>query len=489
MKICFNHNYYLRHDSERTILSTNPFALDDNVKQGWLSRIHPLYAMMFALISVPTDIEQAISRIADFFSISSNEAEDILFPFLKEKGVIKAVYQGTTSIFPPKVILKDTTDKFMVSGHYSPSQFVYTSLDLDSFRMKFAPQGIVLIINNHCVTNCVYCYADKNHECNESPNLETIDKLLQDAHKLGIREFQIIGGEFFLYKEWEKLLVLFQKYHFYQPLISTKVPLSKKQIDAFKKFGIRLQISFDACDSLLLQRTLNVSESYFEKMKSAILMVDKAGINFQIATVLTKHTASLNNLNNLYSFLRNLKHLRRWEIRFAFRSLYTNVDFDNIKVSTVFEDVLSKWYNEVVDSSPINIVVAPKDDAKYFSAKNGSPSFEGPRCSANSTHMVILPDGQVTICEQLYWNPRFIIGNIYKNTIHEIWTSNRALELAKWQQKDIQTKSPCSICELYEKCLNYPNKCFANTLKAYGDENWDFPDPRCDRALAFINPL
>ena len=489
MKICFNHNYYLRHDGERTILSTNPYAQDINVKNGWLTRIHPLYAMIFAIVSQPIELRDALNNIAAFFSISEDEAEKILLPFLKEEGIIEAVYQKTVSYFPPKILLKEDVDAFVLHGTYSPSQFVYTSIDLTSFRMKTAPQGIVLIINNRCITDCIYCYADKKHKCIESPDLRTVESLLQNAQRLGIRELQVIGGEFFLYPEWEKLLELFDKYGFYQSLISTKVPLNKEQIHSFKRYNIRLQISFDAFDDILLRRTLNVSASYFDKMKSTIKMVDEAGIHFQIATVLTKQTANLDNINDLYTFLNELKHIRRWEIRQAFRSLYSASNFNDIKVPADFENKLNEWYQEVAKKTNINIVLTPTDNTKYFTAKNASTSFEGPRCSANSTHMVILTDGKVTICEQLYWNPRFIIGDIYKNSIEEIWRGERALELANWQQNKIQKNSPCSSCDLFEKCLNFPNKCFANTIKAYGDDNWDYPDPRCSRALPFIHEL
>jgi hypothetical protein len=37
----------------------------------------------------------------------------------------------------------------------------------------------------------------------------------------------------------------------------------------------------------------------------------------------------------------------------------------------------------------------------------------------------ILPDGQVTICEEQYWQPNFIIENILTNTIDEIWQSKK----------------------------------------------------------------
>ena len=44
----------------------------------------------------------------------------------------------------------------------------------------------------------------------------------------------------------------------------------------------------------------------------------------------------------------------------------------------------------------------------------------------NRSHIYILSDGNVTVCEQMYWKERFIIGNILENSIEKIWNSPSA---------------------------------------------------------------
>ena len=96
--------------------------------------------------------------------------------------------------------------------------------------------------------------------------------------------------------------------------------------------------------------------------------------------------------------------------------------------------------------------------------------------------MFILPDGKVTICEQLYWIPQFIIGDVNHNSIEEIWNSPKALQLANLCQSEIQENSKCKECTLFDKCFTKHKRCWANIIKAYGLENWDYPDPRCEQA-------
>lgn len=40
-----------------------------------------------------------------------------------------------------------------------------------------------------------------------------------------------------------------------------------------------------------------------------------------------------------------------------------------------------------------------------------------------------MPDGKVTICEELYWHPHFIIGDLKKQTLKEIWNSQKAKDI------------------------------------------------------------
>ena len=96
--------------------------------------------------------------------------------------------------------------------------------------------------------------------------------------------------------------------------------------------------------------------------------------------------------------------------------------------------------------------------------------------------MVLLPDGKVTICEQMYWKPQFIIGDLTKNTITKVWNSERALELSFPKKENLKDGNVCKTCKIYDECTSFLNKCFADVIKAYGDENWNYPDPRCIKA-------
>ena len=103
-------------------------------------------------------------------------------------------------------------------------------------------------------------------------------------------------------------------------------------------------------------------------------------------------------------------------------------------------------------------------------------------CSANFSALFILPTGEVTVCEELYFNKRFIVGNVLEQGLLDIWNSPRAQEQYFIQQSDIPADSPCSTCNEFEECRRTKGICYRDTIKAFGEEKWYYPDSNCPKA-------
>lgn len=311
--------------------------------------------------------------------------------------------------------------------------------------------------------------------------LEYFEKVLEEADRYGVSSLGVLGGEFFLYPHWRDVLEKMKDKCYMPSLISTKVPMREKDILDFGKYPIALQVSLDSVCQQTLDNMVGNINNYAKRMQESLLCIDKyrGECNFQIATVLTKYNGTIEELEKLFAFVSKLKNLSRWEIRVGFKSLYSKSEFDEMKLPKERFSVIEEWIENKKKTSDINILWSKGQNQNFFQAKEGASSFVGARCSANYSHMVILPNGDVTICEQLYWNPRFLLGNIVKQDISEIWNSPKALALAHHRADSYSEDSSCKRCSLQEKCDSVQNKCYANILKVYGDEHWDYPDPRC----------
>lgn len=105
-------------------------------------------------------------------------------------------------------------------------------------------------------------------------------------------------------------------------------------------------------------------------------------------------------------------------------------------------------------------------------------------CSANLDGIIILPDGKVTICEELYWHSSFVIGDLTKQSIMEVWNSDKATGLWNIGKEEMPEYSACRNCEDIHRCRQGQGVCWKMVLQAYGMDKEFMPDPRCPMAPA-----
>ena len=477
MKYVFNHFYKLRHDRYRTILMASSFNnLNVDVDVEWVSIIHPIYAMILSFFSRPITLDIAVYRIKTFLSIDENHAQDLVCKLVCNRDRFYIKYKGFISNFPKNLIIEESGLNQKIKD-YNPTMFKYDKIDCNSIRLFEAPLDITFMLNNVCVTNCIYCYANKTHKCTMM-DFNYIKEIIREAYNLKIKNIIVDGGEFFIYPFWREFLKELKSYDYVPNLVSTKYSLTENEIKDFSVYNIPLQISIDSFNSDILTKMVGYIPNYAGRMLDSLRAVDEVQ-SFQIATILTRHNGSIENLEDMLEHIKKFKRIKQWEIRVAFKSLYTHQDFRDIQLERSCIDKIQEWVEKTKSEVPFELSFSRGRENNFFKSKNGSKDFIGSRCSANSIHMFVLPDGQVSICEQLYWNKDFLIGDLKKQSIKEIWNSPRALFLANMSRKDYSEGSVCKKCELFETCSSYMNRCYTNILKVYGEDHWDYPDPRC----------
>lgn len=485
-KYIFNNYYCLHHDLKRTFILTNDSERIEPkvpINNRWKSIIHPIYAMMLSFFSTPISIQDAINKIANFFEISEDEVRSFINAIINNTEPGHTDFEGYENGFPINIIIdaeKETHGRRL----YKPTDFIFNEFDPLTRRMFVAPLTIVFMPNNNCYTQCLYCYADTKTRKGALSEEEIIN-FIENASKNKVREILLTGGDFFIHSNWKKILSILISHGYTPDMISTKKPLSIEDIIFLESLGVRLQISLDSIDEDICHNLLSVNKEYVNKMKDSLIRINNSTIPFQVSTVLTGLNDTVEELEKLKFFLSNLSNLRHWEIRVAFKSLYSSSNFDDIKSTRKQIAKIENWVSKNKGSFHTLLLWSPDEDAKYQKTKGGSLNFEGPICSANMTNMVVLPNGDVTICEQLYWNKDFLIGNIKEHTIEEIWNSKKALSIWNRSRNAIKRDSPCHTCKVFSECFKYANRCYANIIKAYGFDNYDYPDPRCHIAPTF----
>lgn len=201
-KYILNHYYTLRHDQKRSYIMSQGDGFNKKplaVNVGWMSRIHPAYAMMLSFFSEPTDLSVACNKIADFFQIPTDGVKDFIANLLSTKEPTYTTLDGSNSGFPINLII-DAEKEFAPRIKYSPEDFKFEELDFKTARMFLAPISIVFMPNNNCLTDCVYCYADTKTKSKQM-EFNQIKTFVREAKELKVRDIMITGGDFFSVSE------------------------------------------------------------------------------------------------------------------------------------------------------------------------------------------------------------------------------------------------------------------------------------------------
>lgn len=99
-----------------------------------------------------------------------------------------------------------------------------------------------------------------------------------------------------------------------------------------------------------------------------------------------------------------------------------------------------------------------------YKGKPNDQCFKGGSCGILENRLFVLPDGKVTLCEQLYWHPQFILGDLKEQTLAEIWQSPRAKALFEMGQTQFRENSACTKCHIFEFCRKNHRRCLVKVI-------------------------
>lgn len=485
--IILNPEYKLKNDNTRIILYSRAKTSSQTTPQ-WKSYIHPVQAMIFSFFTTERNFDETLNLLQSFLNKDRDNVLNIIKPYIENERIIITQYKDIQIEFPRNILIdkqKNISDALLTP--LKPEELFCSSIDVESLRDNIAPHTLTLMLTNRCMTHCKYCYADTHHKVETELSIETYEKVIQNAIEKKVANINILGGEVFLKRDWHILLKLLVSNGYEPDFISTKIPITEDIASKLQSTGYSnvIQLSIDSFDSETLHELINANNTYAEKIKEGMKILEEYGFTVQINTVLTTLNMTEEQIKKMAYFFDSCNNIEYWELRTPIDSLYTDkTAYQKLKPAKEnIENFISFIKNEIEPNCHVKIIINSKSLKDYSHSKNDEDtSFKENVCSALWDHLFILPDGKVTICEQLYWIPQFIIGDINHNSIEEIWNSPKALQLANLCQSEIQENSKCKECTIFDKCFTKHKRCWANIIKAYGVKNWDYPDPRCEQA-------
>lgn len=491
-----NPAYYLRNDVKRCLIGAYDEArfpdleFDSNIT----CHIHPANAQMLSFFDGKRTLAECITDIAGYFDLEQEQIKDILSNYIENPQRIFWPYKNQLIILPKNVLVDG--GKYLRREYYNVDDFICGD-DIDlSYGRQYKPLSAIFELTMTCYTDCIYCYADRKNPCaKKALSVEQIKKIIRDAKSIQLPELDINGGEVLMHPHFKEIaLELVANGYF--PLISTKAPISEEMMVFLKQNGLtKVQISIDSINPKTLATILNTNQQYFSRIKSTMDMLDEMGFDWQTNSIITKFNNSLEDeIIPLMSLLTQYKNIKSIRIGPAGFSLYKSPDFYNsIKLSLASIERIEQYIQELEKEERLKIdfvISSPDTENDYNSKRHKEQHFDHRSvCTGNQRSFVILPDGKVTICEELYWHPNFIIGDLTKQSILEVWNSDKAISLFNITQNKMQPESQCKMCGVFDKCRGYQGVCWKIIVGAYGPNNWSYPDPRCPQAPACLRKI
>lgn len=482
-----NPAYFLRNDVRRAIIGTYEFPEipQDLYEKNALRIIHPYHAQMLACFNGKNNFEQSVKEISQHFTLDPNIVSSFIKNYIANPTDLHIKYGDVVFSFPKNVLIKK--ENYSSKEQYTKEEFeIDEDFDAKTVRL-YKPVKLIIETNLNCYTNCVYCYADRNNsKAYQLMPFEKMKSLISEAKSLKIPSIELNGGEVLLYPYIQELLEHLDSNGFH-PFISTKIPISKELLDLLKERNFKnIQISIDSLDKKELCRRINVTEDYLSRIIETMTRLDSMSFNWCVNVVLTKDNVDIDtHLKPLLSHLMKYQHIQSIKITPMGYPMYQNTHTFNSLRPTMKDLMRVSEYVKSLHSGNISIIFDLPVCTTDYRKHNMEDFSQRSRCSANQRGMVILPNGDVTICEELYWNPHFLIGNIIQSSIMDVWNSEKAKSLFYVSQSQIREESNCKSCDFFSKCRYDKGICWKMAIMAYGFDNWDYPDPSCPNSNEF----
>jgi len=482
--------YKFKNDLKRIMLINNDSYFCNTVELelegknttnfGW--RIHPIVAYYFSFFNGELNLDDTLKKISQETELHYDEVKNTIIPFIENNEIM---------IFPLEIgdiNIHSIPKRFLIKKQENlPNRDLLKNIDLESIikdydgktARNYIPNEITFMVTSECVTNCIYCYADRKNPLIPLPVNRFIE-LIREARKLGLRNVGISGGDIFAYKYWYELLQELKENNYGIDDFSTKFPINEETIIKLKELGVRqIQISLDTIDNVIIKKLLKVDDSYLANMKKTLKNMEKHDLKFTVKAVITKYNDSIESINNLLSYLLSLKNFIRISIAPGEYSRFKKFDYKSSveKLNKIQDFVKSKKLENI----PIIFQSYTQPDTDTFEKKMEN-FHKRALCTGNVHQFWVLPDGKATICEQTYWHPFFILGDLNYQSIMEVWNSEKSLALWNIKQDEIKQESPCHSCTIFEECRRGLGNCWRDAFATYGENNYDFPATNCPYA-------
>lgn len=358
--------------------------------------------------------------------------------------------------------------------------------DFDNYRWPTertsVPVSVLVDLTNRCVADCRYCYAERN-SCQELTTAEWIGIFDQFA-KLSVRIVDMAGANPFMRPDvFELLRVMVERDFTFS--VSTKSHISTLWAERLAELGIGrgdpgstdrgLQVSVDSANNQLASWLTGVN-NYLDRAKSSTANLIAAGLNPRIKCVMTPYNwQEAEQIVDLFMSMG----VRRFQFVQYGRSIYRHSD--DLFLTREQKLSLSESMPRLVAKNSGVEIVFQDETGEIRTAEQRKIDWEQRAiCTGGRAALLVLPNGDVSLCEQIPHIPENVVGNLLRESVLDIWNGS-AVEKFIHPERSKFEGAVCGSCPDFERCHIGRGYCYRESLSAFGSL-YDAP-PGCPRQV------
>jgi len=322
------------------------------------------------------------------------------------------------------------------------------------------PIHMLVGLTDYCNHNCLWCYTahsthnrcilsngDNLNSFHKKLNDRTIDpdvflKFLFEAKNKGLKAVTIAGsGESLLHPDSAYIMQEIAKLKLDFGIFSNGQILNDEQLKVIAKHATFFRFSLDASDPMNYKQLHGDSANFdqtIENIKS--LLIDRNNLRKPLPTIGAQFLLSHLNVDYVISFTKLMQRLGIDYVNI--RPLFYNpINVDRVKNKLSIDIALNKL-KEAKQCETKNFIVYDKGGEQFQSGWgkqqfNEANSYQ--KCMSHQFSPALFANGNIYICSSLAGYKEFIMGNIYKSSLKEIWSSN-------------QRQNAIASIDLHKKC-------------------------------------
>lgn len=367
---------------------------------------------------------------------------------------------------------------------YDPSVFIIPKCEENAcpydLRLSY-PLSVNFNVMTSCAFHCIYCY---HPLCYVPPllTLERFEEIVKELVASGCESMMLAGGDPCLRSDFIELCKILHKNGLFYS-ISTKSILTREQIEELVyNCGLhKIQLSVDTNKRDIISKLIGCKQDYLDKLEAMVDNLHELGVEVRIKAVLT--SLNCTDLENFLNYAYNRLYARNIHVVQYGRSGTRHQDYlfptqEQLDVATIeLQNFKKKNKDCQVQGGEFSIAYNEpvKVDDNFFTHRG--------ICNAGRFMLTLLPNGEVTVCEQLPYDSKFIIGDLSTQSLYECWNGPKIKAWLTPPPREVYPKnSACNTCPQpqYNTCHTVYSRCLRFIWET--TKQTDTPDIKCPMA-------